>query len=97
MDGISAQIPSVYSYQQMSTTTEHLPIRESGSIEKEEGPISSSCETCIFKWGDEIKRFGGAPAFFHIEKKKGMTDEVTHIYNPSTCVAEVGGFETNYA
>lgn len=90
VDGLSAQIPSVCSYQQMSTTTQHLPIRESGSREKEEETLSSSHGTCIFKQGDEIKRFREAPAFCHSERK-GMTDVVTHICNPSTCAAEAGG------
>ena len=82
VDGLSAQIPSMCSYQQMSTTTRHLPISEV-SRDKEEEAISSSHATCIFKWGDEIQRFWEAPAFFRIETKR-MTDVVTHIYNAST-------------
>lgn len=68
----------------------HLPRSKSGSREKEEEAISGSHGTCIFKWGDGIKRFREAPVFFHIGIK-GMTDVVTHIYNPSTCMAEAGG------
>lgn len=94
MEGISAELPSMSSHQQMSTTAKHLPITESGSIDKEKDTIYSSHGTCILFWSDAIKRLRKTLALFHMEIKE-MTGVVAYICNPSTSVipwmVEAGG------